>query len=210
MRPDRGDGARDEIAGWRADAPAPALPPVQTARVSGSAPTLTDSVVVLDGHTLDDLAAHLAGEDEEQARRMGWYPASSTVETVGAAILRWQEEWRRGGATRAFAVREAATGGLVGQCEIRLKDAEIGEMSYVVFPAYRGRGFATRAVRLACDFALAELGVERMELYIEPDKLPSRAVARNAGFVEEGVLRNQGEVGDAGRDMLICSRLPSD
>jgi RimJ/RimL family protein N-acetyltransferase len=121
-----------------------------------------------------------------------------------------KREWRRGGATRAFAVREAATGVLVGQCEIRLKDAEIGEMSYVVCPAHRGPGFATRAVRLACDFAFAELGVERMELYIEPDNLPSRAVAHNAGFVEEGVLRNQGEVGDAGRDMLICSRLPSD
>lgn len=152
---------------------------LQTARVPGSAPTLTDGVVVLDGHRLDDLAAHLAGEDEEQARRLGWYPASSTVETVRAAILHWQEEWRRGGATRAFAVREAATRELVGQCEVRLKDAEIGEMSYVVFPAYRGRGFAS-------------------------------GVARNAGFVEEGVLRKQGKVGDERRDMLICSRLPSD
>ncbi len=182
----------------------------KTLSVSGSAPTLTDGVVVLDGHTLDDLDAHLAGEDDEQARRLGWYPASSTVETVRAAILRWQEEWRLGGATRAFAVRDAAAGELVGQCEVRLRDAAIGEMSYVVFAPYRGRGFASRAVRLACDYAFAELGVERMELYIEPDNLASRGVARKAGFVEEGVLRKQGKVGDGRRDMLICSRLPPD
>jgi len=141
---------------------------------------------------------------------LGWFPASSTPETVRATILRWQEEWRRGDETRAFAVRGAATGKLVGQCEVRLKDAEIGEPSYVVFPPYRGRGFASRAVRLVCAYAFAELGVGRMELYIEPDNLASRAVARNAGFVEKGVLRKQGKAGVERREMLIYSRPPSD
>src|SRR5712691_6464677 len=183
---------------------------MHTGSVADSAPILTDGVVVLDGHTLDDLDAHLAGEDEEQARRLGWYPASSTPETVRTAMLHWQKEWRRGGATRAFAVREAATGELVGQCEVRRRETGIGEMSYVVFPRYRGAGFASRAVRLACDYAFAELGVERMELYLEPDNPASRGVARKAGFVEEGVLRKQAKFGEERRDMLICSRLPSD
>src|SRR6266571_3692807 len=60
---------------------------MHTGSVADSAPILTDGVVVLDGHTLDDLDAHLAGEDEEQARRLGWYPASSTPETVRTAML---------------------------------------------------------------------------------------------------------------------------
>jgi len=55
----------------------------------------------------------------------------------------------------------------------------------------------------------AELGVERMELYLEPDNLASRGVARKAGFVEEGVPRKQAKFGEERRDMLICSRLPS-
>ena len=39
-----------------------------------STPVLTDGVVRLNGFSLRDAAAHLAGEDDEQARRFGWYP----------------------------------------------------------------------------------------------------------------------------------------
>jgi hypothetical protein len=53
-------------------------------------PTLTDGAVVLDAFTLDDADPHLAGEDEEHARRFGWFPRSSTPETVRSAIVRWQ------------------------------------------------------------------------------------------------------------------------
>jgi hypothetical protein len=41
-------------------------------------PRLTDGVVILDAHTMADVEAHLAGEDEEQALRFGWYPERST------------------------------------------------------------------------------------------------------------------------------------
>jgi hypothetical protein len=41
---------------------------------------------VLDRHALGDASAHLAGEDEEQARRFGWYPARLTLEGVRRAI----------------------------------------------------------------------------------------------------------------------------
>jgi hypothetical protein len=47
---------------------------------------LTDDVIVLDRHALGDASAHLAGEDDEQARRFGWYPARLTLEGVRRAI----------------------------------------------------------------------------------------------------------------------------
>lgn len=71
-------------------------------------------------------------------------------------------------------------------------------------------GFAGRAVSLACRWAFTELGVERMELYIEPDNAPSRKAAVRAGFTEEGVLRAREQIGDQRRDMVLYSRLPSD
>jgi ribosomal-protein-alanine N-acetyltransferase len=130
---------------------------------------------------------------------------------VRAAIRGWQKQWRSGGRTRAFAARDARSGELVGGCEIRLREHGIAELSYWVFPSNRGRGMACRAVRLACDYAFADLGVERVELYIEPDNLASRGVARSAGFREEGVLRSQGvTVTGERRDMVLYSRLPSD
>ncbi len=173
-------------------------------------PTLTDDIVTLDAHTLGDVSAHLAGEDEEQARRFGWYPARSTEEGVRAAIERWQEQWRSQGDTRAFALRECSSGELAGGCEIRLRESGRAEMSYWVFPPFRARGFARRGVQLLCEWAFAVLGVARIELYIEPDNEGSLRVARHVGFVEEGILRSHEATSEGRRDMTIYSLLPSD
>lgn len=175
-----------------------------------AAPRLTDGTILLDGHTLADAEAHLAGEDEEQARRFGWHPARSTSESVHQAIERWQAEWESGGARRTFAVREAQTGSLAGGCELRLRDDRIAEISYWTFPAFRGKGLASRAVELLCRWAFAELAVERVELYVEPDNVASRGVALRAGFTEEGTLRQRERFGEERRDMVLYLRLPSD
>ena len=173
-------------------------------------PSLTDESVILDGHTIADVDAHLSGEDEEQARRFGWYPARSTEDGVRAAIERWQEQWAVDGETRAFALRERSTGELVGGCEIRIGDGARAEMSYWVFPQFRGRGFAGSGVRLVCEWAFEQLSIARMELYIEPDNLGSRGVARSVGFSEEGVLREHEQTPQGRRDMVLYSLLPSD
>jgi RimJ/RimL family protein N-acetyltransferase len=174
------------------------------------APRLTDGVIVLDQHTVADADAHLAGEDEEQARRFGWHPARSTPESIRRTIEKWRAQWESDGPTRAFATRDSQTAALAGGCELRLRKNQIAEVSYWVFPTFRGRGFAGRAVSLACRWAFGELGVQRIELYIEPDNTASRKAAVRAGFIEEGVLRGQGLIGDERRDMVLYARLPSD
>lgn len=148
-------------------------------------PTLTDGVIRLDGHTPSDIDAMVAGEDEEHARRFGWFPERSTEETGRAAIERWEQQWRARGSTRAFATREHASGTLVGGCEIRLAEHGVAAMSYWVFASHRRRGYATRALRLACDFAFAELGVRHLELHIAATNTASRRVAQRAGFGED-------------------------
>ena len=155
-----------------------------------TAPTLTDGVVLLDGFSPADAAAHLAGEDEEQARRFGWWPRRSTGETVRATIERRIAEWAEGRPRRAFAVRDAATGELVGGCELRVVEPGFAEASYWTFPAYRGRGLASRALELACRYAAEELGVARVDLLIELDNAASLGVARRTGFHRVGEERD--------------------
>ena len=56
------------------------------------------------------------------------------------------------------------------------------ELVYGLFPPARGRGIATRAVRLASDWALKDGSFERVELFIGKDNAVSRPVAEKAGF----------------------------
>jgi RimJ/RimL family protein N-acetyltransferase len=163
-------------------------------------PALTDGVVTLTGHTLADVGAQLAGEDEEHARRFGWYPYRSTTTSVRAAIRRWRREWREQGVCRAFAVRDAETGALAGGCELRFRSAESAEASYWIFPAYRGRGWAARALKLAVPWA-ADAGVRRFVVEIEPDNAASARVALRAGFVPAGERLNE-----QGRRMMVLRR----
>jgi RimJ/RimL family protein N-acetyltransferase len=106
-------------------------------------PALTDGVVILDGFTADDAAAHLAGEDDEHARRFGWYPRRSSEESVRAAITGWQEAWRSDGDARVFATRSAESRQLLGGCQVRLREKRIGEVSYWTHPTHRRQGVAS-------------------------------------------------------------------
>lgn len=173
-------------------------------------PALTDDTVVLDAFTDADVDAHLAGEDEELARRFGWHPDRSSPTSVAATIQRWRREWADGGATRAFAVRRIDDGSLIGGVELRLGPERVAELSYWIFPAARGEGYAGRAIRLVSEFAFGTLEVERVEAFIEPDNIGSLGAAQRIGFVPEGLLRGRGLFGDERRDMVILGLLSTD
>jgi [ribosomal protein S5]-alanine N-acetyltransferase len=59
------------------------------------------------------------------------------------------------------------------------------ELGYTVFPAFRGRGYATEAVRGLMGWAAAR-GVPWFVLSIAPDNAPSQAIARRLGFALAG------------------------
>ena len=112
--------------------------------------TLTDGVVVLDAHRPADAEAHLRGEDDEMRRRFD-SPRPSTLGETRAAIEQLDRRaCAAGGPMFAYAIR-GPTGVLVGGCEIRPLDAERASVSYWIFPDFRGRGYATRALRLMCE-----------------------------------------------------------
>jgi RimJ/RimL family protein N-acetyltransferase len=81
---------------------------------------------------------------------------------------------------------------------------------YFTAPWARGRGVATRALRLICRHAFDDLRLDRVEVTIEPGNGPSRAVAEAVGFREEGLLRSYLPISGSRRDMLMYSLLPGD
>jgi len=52
-----------------------------------------------------------------------------------------------------------------------------------------GHGYATEAVRALSDLAF-DFGVERVEAHMDPDNVPSRALAERAGFVLQEIRQD--------------------
>jgi RimJ/RimL family protein N-acetyltransferase len=61
-----------------------------------------------------------------------------------------------------------------------------GEIGYWIAAPARGRGIATRAVRLLAAWALEEVALPVLEIHVLPGNGPSHAVARKAGFKRAG------------------------
>ena len=127
--------------------------------------------------------------------------------------------WQRTAATGLAAGTDLATlvfdegdGSLLGSVGLHNLDPESRRCSagYWLAREARGRGVARRALTLLCRYAFAELGAERIELWIEPENAPSRGVAEAIGFHREGLLRSFMHVGGRRRDMLMYSLLPDD
>jgi len=149
-------------------------------------PQRSDGVVRLRPLEPEDAAAHLAGEDVELRRWLSGGP--STIDTVNSLIARSTASWQTAGPMRNFGIWEEASGALAGNCEANSAAESIGpgeaNISYAIWPRYRGRGFATRAVELLCAYLREATDWRRAIIRVEPANTRSLAVARRAGFVE--------------------------
>ncbi|OLT08826.1 hypothetical protein BJF90_11820 [Pseudonocardia sp. CNS-004] len=140
-------------------------------------------MVSLSPMRLEDAVAHLAGEDAELVRWLSGGPG--TLPGVEAYIRRTIAQWAAGGPKLAFGIRTGE--GLAGTIDVdlALPGLQPGEanLAYGLYPAFRGRGIATRAVQLACRYLCDRGDVDRAVIRTHPDNVASAAVAERAGFV---------------------------
>jgi len=109
-----------------------------------------------------------------------------------------------------FAVEDRATGALAGSMGVGAFREGVAVVGYWTAPAMRGAGRTAEALRLLTAWCFAVRDCARVELVTEPANVASRAVARRAGFVEEGVLRSRMVLRGRRIDVVMCSRLPGD
>lgn len=164
-------------------------------------PPLSDGTVALRPWEPGDAPAIAAwGADPEIVRWSG-VPAGYT-ESAAIDYHRWIDEARAEGRAVAFAIVDAASGSVIGSCDLRRPDPEdpaLGEIGYLLSPNARGRGYATRAVRLLVGWAFDVLGIERVQALAHPDNPRSQTVLERLGFRREGLLRGY-RSGDHGRE----------
>lgn len=159
-------------------------------------PPLSDGIVTLRPWAPEDAEfIHEACSDPSIRR---WLDVPESLEgatrLIETADRIWQRVAREGlpvqGAGHAFAITDAATGQLLGACDMGWHPGT-AELGYWVAAPARGKGAATRAVRLLAAWA-AELGATRVQITTDALNLHSRLVAARAGFVHEATLRSYG------------------
>lgn len=123
-------------------------------------------------------------------------------------MRRWHEEYAHDRRAVAFVVEQ--DGVLAGTVELRQLGDRRGELSWATFPASRGRGFATAAVRRITAYAFDDLGLERVEARVEPDNRASLRVASRSGMRVEGRMRSQETTDGQRRDYVLVARLAHD
>jgi RimJ/RimL family protein N-acetyltransferase len=173
-------------------------------------PPLGDDVIALRRWRTTDIPVLTEICQDADVQRFTRVP-SPYREAEAKLFLTVQDSGWLEGTQAAFAViAAAAPAGLVGSIDLRLGPDGRGEIGYLVAAPARGRGVATRAVRLLSDWAFDVHGVARIEILVRPDNLASLRVAENAGYVREGILRDR-IVGDDGPHDGVCfSLLPRD
>jgi len=67
-----------------------------------------------------------------------------------------------------------------------LEKGDAVELGYTVFPAFRGRGYATEAAQALMRWAREEHGITAFVASVSPGNEPSLAVVRKLGFVHVG------------------------
>ncbi|MGW4497218.1 GNAT family N-acetyltransferase [Micromonospora sp. NPDC004336] len=206
----RGGGRSDLLAWVRLadDPPGPTprlLPDLPDGRLTDGVVTLRplgpeDVDLMYRLHTLPEVVANQAPPVP---------PARSAIERR----CRLSESgWLTGDIARLL-ILDAVTGDPVGSCGLSYTDVAAGEASlgYALLPAARGRGLATRAVRLLAGWAFGPVGVARLVAGTVPDNVASHRVLEKVGFRREGLLRGR-LPGLAGTriDDLVFGLLPAE
>jgi RimJ/RimL family protein N-acetyltransferase len=161
---------------------------------------------VLRPFTLEDVAPdNDAIEHPDTSHWLNPVSAGDPVE-VFAGIGRM----RASGEALTFTIADPSGDGYLGSIVLFMKGHDTAELAYVVAPEARGRGLARGSVTLLGDWAVANLGVHRLQLSISPENTASLRVAEACGYREEGLLREAFTVRGRREDVIMLSRLATD
>lgn len=141
-------------------------------------PALHDDAIVLRPPEARDAAAITAAVQDPDIPRFTMVPSPYTIDDAAAFIERSGAWWHSGDAA-PFVIVDATTGtllGSVGVHDVGLESSS-AHVGYWVAVEARGRGVATRALRLVARWALEDLGLPRVEVYVFVENERSQRVA---------------------------------
>jgi RimJ/RimL family protein N-acetyltransferase len=165
-----------------------ATPALATSRLSLTPLVPDDSVELARAQTDPALFTHIGGE-----------PPSA--EELEARIHRYKEGPRRAGeAWHNWAIREQATGALIGHLQATIREhGGSAELAWLVGSPWQGRGYATEAATALIDWLISAGGaavatpMRELIAHIHPDNGASAKVAARLGLEPSEVVQD-GEI----------------
>lgn len=171
-------------------------------------PLLGDDEVLLRPFEEADVGALAAICRDPEIARWTAVPEPYGEEDARAYFARAAQD-RREGRELSHALVHPADGTLLGSMGLMVNSEHAtGEVGYYLAPEARGRGVATRALRLLSRWGIEELGLARIEVLAHPDNVGSQQVALRAGFQREGLLRSYRDRKGERDDLVMFSLLP--
>jgi RimJ/RimL family protein N-acetyltransferase len=145
-------------------------------------PTLSDGDVILRPRRLADADALAAACQDPEIPRWTMVPSPYTRADALAFLSRADQEAAAGDSVGLLAVDP--DGRLLGSLSLMdlRHEPGYGEIGYWLAAEARGRGVATRAVRLLTDWGHRTLRLERVEIHVHVDNAPSHGVPQRAGY----------------------------
>jgi len=174
---------------------------------------LNDGVIVLRPPGRGDIEAMHAALQESAAEVPPWLPETEGMgpddlrEFIAAGSRMSQEN-----TAFHFGIFDAQSGAYLGGSgltQINLRHRVCNAYYWVRTTATR-HGVASRATRLMAKFAFEQLKMQRVEIVVEVENLPSLRAAEKSGATREGVLRNRLNNRGEARNAVMFSLIPQD
>ena len=147
-------------------------------------PPLSDGTIALRGFESTDVPAIVAACQDPEIPRWTLVPSPYGAQDAHDYVRRMPSARAAGRALSLAIVDAADHDRLLGSIALNpvVWEQRAADVGYWVAAHARGRGVATRAVRMLADWAFRMLRLERLELRTQRDNHASQAIAAHAGF----------------------------
>ncbi|MFQ8213656.1 GNAT family N-acetyltransferase [Klebsiella pneumoniae] len=159
------------------------LPPLSGGCIGGDGLVLTYPV-------LDDAGSLSENDSDDEVRRHAIFPPTSLA-ALESKIVGAYAGWRLGDSTFLIGRGDFNGPALTMLSIRRLVPPGVLDVGYATISAHRGKGYATRALRLFTQWAFSISSVQRIELGIKPGNTASVSTALKAGYRLESVRRSR-------------------
>ncbi|ANY73016.1 GNAT family N-acetyltransferase [Paenibacillus ihbetae] len=178
----------------------------------GHIPELAGERVLLRRLTEEDAPDMLRCWSDPDTRRFIELPPMQ-ADADAAALIAWLNGLSEEEETLRWGIELAGSGRVIGSCGLnqwQLAGAYRGEFGCELASDCQGQGYMSEAAGLAMRFAFQEMGLNRIEAFVQPGNDRALRLFERLGYAREGVLREYRHTSAGYVDAVVFSMLKRD